>query len=60
RERYLSRESRIASTLMDRDDAGSVDAPLPTIAVATTTTALSRKDVLDAIARGRSGRRDQP
>ncbi len=53
RRRYEAREQRLASEVDE-----SVDAPLPTIAVATESTRLSRSAVLDAIARGRA-RRDE-
>lgn len=53
RRRYDARELRLASEL-----DGSTDAPLPTIAVATDSTSLSRSAVFDAIARGRA-RRDE-
>ncbi|MFZ2234915.1 MAG: RnfABCDGE type electron transport complex subunit B [Dokdonella sp.] len=54
RQRYEARERRLASEF----DA-SIDAPLPTLAVATESTRLSRSDVLDAISRGRAGRSER-
>ena len=51
RQRYVARELRLASEVDQ-----SVDAPLPTIAVATESTRLSRSAVLDAVARGRARR----
>lgn len=51
RQRYEARQQRLASEVDE-----SVDAPLPTIAVATESTRLSRSAVLDAVARGRARR----
>ena len=53
RQRYEAREQRLGGEVDP-----SVVAPLPTIAIATESTRLSRNSVLDAIARGRA-RRDQ-
>lgn len=51
RQRYEAREQRLASEVDD-----SIDEPLPTFAVATESTRLSRSAVLDAVARGRARR----
>ncbi len=54
RQRYEAREQRLASEVDE-----SIDAPLPTIAVATESTRLSRSAVLDAVARGHARREER-